>query len=187
MHWDITKQENDYKMVSFSKEGIRTFISDSGGSIKEFRYEDYNESVYFSGKIHNSEVHVSSSDNVNNQNSSFKSKITYWYQPLGFCFFDFACSEDTSRQFFMVNQKDLEPVKMVIKKKGTEIINLHNKEVPALKAELRLSGILAPFWSGTYWLNPENGILLRYIGTFGPGTETTTMELQESSGQIFFN
>lgn len=186
LYWDITEKNNTYVMESLDPMGTRTFISDRNGSIRNFTYHDLDNNTYFKGSRENRSIEVSRLDKTDREDNSFRSNTDYWYQPLGFCFFDFARSDDKKRDFFMVNPDTLEPVKLTVKKIGMETISLRGEERRAIKAELRLSGIMAAFWHGTYWLDPDNGVLLRYIGTFGPGTERTVMELTEVSGEVFF-
>lgn len=184
--WDITEENNAYVLRSTDPKGKRTFISGRDGSIRNFIYQDLDNNIYFEGKREELSIIVSSFNDTDSKENSFISETGYWYQPLGFCFFDFACSDEKRREFFMVNPENLKPVSFVIKKSGTETIYIRGEKTEAIKAELRLRGIMAAFWHGTYWLNPDNGILLRYIGTFGPGTEKTVMELTDLSGEIFF-
>lgn len=186
IEWDIKRLENHYEMISTDRRGIRTFISAFDGSIQQFQYADFDNRVYFRGKINEDQVLVSNLIDHRLRSESFESYSPFWYQPLGFSFFDFALSEDRSRKIFMVNPDDLKPVELTIRKKGMESIVINNREIEAIKAELRLNGLLAPLWHGTYWLCPQRGILLRYIGTFGPGTEKTHMELTSSQGDILF-
>lgn len=186
MVWDIQKNDGILKMVSYDERGTRTFISDSSGAISLCSYEDFENNIYFQGEMTGSQLTVSRPKGRRLQNRSIGVNDPHWYQPLGFCFFDFARSEETVRDLFTIDPDKLRQVEMTLRKKDMETINVLEEEHLSVKAELRLKGILAPIWCGTYWLCPDSGLLLRYKGTFGPGTEDTLMELIEIQGQVDF-
>ena len=184
VRWEFSEIENSLKMIRNDYTGERIFISNSSGSIQEFFYKDIDDKIYFSGKRNGTDIEVSSSMRRRAKSKNIDPENAYWYQPLGLCFFDFALSGDSEREFFFVNPESLRLLNMTIEKEGTEFIEIDGESREAIYAELRLNGILAPFWRGRYWLCPETGIILRYIGTFGPGTEKTVMEITDVIGDI---
>jgi len=182
--WDIHETAEHLEMIRSDFTGERIFLSDYSGCIYNFIYKNEDNEIFFSGTRNGLDIEVSKSSNENRKVRTIKPENTYWYQPLGLCFFDFVLSLDERRDFFFINPATLKPVYMNIQNKGTDYIVIQGKVKKSMKAEIRLNGLLSPFWRGQYWLCSETGIILRYSGTFGPGTRETNMELSDVIGEI---
>jgi hypothetical protein len=182
--WDIHETAEYLEMIRSDFTGERIFLSDYSGSIYKFIYKNKNNEIFFSGTRIGLDIEVSNVSKRHRKVRTITPDNTYWYQPLGLCFFDFVLSLDQKREFFFINPANLKPVYMTIHNKGTDYILIQGEVKKSIKAEIRLNGILAPFWRGKYWLCSETGIILRYLGTFGPGTRETLMELSDVVGEI---
>ena len=113
-----------------------------------------------------------------------KTEEKYWYQPIGISFFDFILSNEEKRDFMFINPNNLNPVHMTITKMETETITIRGEAIEAIRAELRMTGFLAPFWVGNYWFSPDSGIILQYKGDTGPGSADVHMELTNIEGEL---
>lgn len=65
------------------------------------------------------------------------------------------------------------------KRQAEEVVQLEKGAVPAVRIELRLTGMLAPFWKSRYWFRSKDGVFLRFEGPGGPpGTPEMVVEYQ---------
>lgn len=179
--WDITETADSVKMIQRDPDGIKEFICDIDGSVRSMAVTDYEGRLLFLGQRKEESIVLSRKGK-----ERFETDIEnrYWYQPIGPSMFHFVLSNEKEREFFIINPENNRSVSMTISKRGREFLTIDDRETEAVKAELRLSGILSPFWSGQYWFCAETGILLKYMGDSGPGTSFMTMELVSSARDI---
>jgi hypothetical protein len=91
-----------------------------------------------------------------------------WYQSLSWSLRRLVLSDDKQTEFWTLRPDTLEKHKMVAKKMGEEEVQIEGVSVPAVRLEVRLKGMLGPFWSSTYWYRKTDGVWLRYEGPSGP-------------------
>jgi len=91
-----------------------------------------------------------------------------WYQSLSWSLRRLVLSDDKQTEFWTLRPDTLEKHKMVAKKMGEEEVQIEGVSVPAIRLEVRLKGMLSPFWSSTYWYRKTDGVWLRYEGPSGP-------------------
>jgi hypothetical protein len=58
----------------------------------------------------------------------------------------------------------LKAYKLTATRQGLENLALPSGPTPAVKVVLRAGGLLAPFWSSTYWFRADDGLFLRFEG-----------------------
>jgi len=50
-------------------------------------------------------------------------------------------------------------------RQGVESLSVPSGQTSAVRVELRLGGLLAPFWRGRYWFRASDGLFLRFDGS----------------------
>lgn len=107
-----------------------------------------------------------------------------WYQSLSWSLRRLVLSDDTQIEFWTMRPDTLEIHKMVARKKGEEEMPIEGATGPVVKLEVRLKGMLSPFWSSTYWYRKTDGVWLRYEGPSGPpGKPMIHIEYQKSTAR----
>jgi hypothetical protein len=91
-----------------------------------------------------------------------------WYQALSLSLKTLLDPKRESVEFWTVRPDNLEVYKLRAFRKGTEILEVEGKQVPALRLEVTLTGLKAMFWHCSYWLRESDGMFLRYRGPSGP-------------------
>lgn len=179
--WEISERDDSVRMIQRDHDGIKEFICDTDGSVRTMSVTDHEDRLFFLGQRKEDSIVLSGNGQ---ERFETEMKNRYWYQPIGPSMFQFILSDEKEREFFIINPENNKSVSMTIGKTGRELLAIDGREMEAVKAELRLSGILSPFWSGQYWFSAETGILLKYMGDSGPGTSHMTMELVSSAQKI---
>lgn len=102
-----------------------------------------------------------------------------WYQPLSFSLRNLATSgDDKVEKFWMIRPDTLEPVKLKARVTGQENISIENQTFKAIRVQVRVDGLFAAFWQGTYWFRVSDGLFLRYLSRHGPpGSPETEITL----------
>lgn len=91
-----------------------------------------------------------------------------WYQATSWSLRAFVLSSQDEIRFWTVRNETLEVHKIRAVKKHHEILDLNGKKEDAVQVELRLTGLLAPFWKSSYWFRATDGVFLRFEGPSGP-------------------
>lgn len=90
-----------------------------------------------------------------------------WYQATSLSLSRLALSDDTYAQFWTLHPKTQDAYKLKALRLGKEILALDGVFTETLKLELRLTGLLAPFWKSWYWFDLETGTFVRFEGKGG--------------------
>ncbi len=179
--WEISEEQDYLEFIQTDSDGVKHFISDFGGSVQQMVFQNPGNQELLSGERIQNLIFIESPEGSVNVKLS---PDGYWYQPLGPSLFEFILSSEQKRSFSIIDLESLKGHSMVIRKKGEEEISIMGRMRSAVRAELRMGGVLSPFWSGQYWFSKETGILLRYVGDSGPGTPEMVMELGGEEGDI---
>lgn len=91
-----------------------------------------------------------------------------WYQATSWSLRAFVLSSREEIRFWTVRIDTLEVHKIKAVKKPRVVLNLNGVNEEAVKVELRLTGLLAPFWKSSYWFRQSDGVFLRFEGRSGP-------------------
>jgi hypothetical protein len=100
-----------------------------------------------------------------------------WLQYFPFGLEEFAVSRATYIEYWALSPDLLECALMSATKTCIEKITSLGREQSAVKTRISLAGALSVFWGADFWLSAENGHYLKFLGTNGPGTPETTIEL----------
>jgi hypothetical protein len=100
-----------------------------------------------------------------------------WFQATSLSLRPFIMSEERRIRFWLLRPDTLKAYKLTATRQGVETLALPSGPTPAVKVVLRAGGILAPFWSSTYWFRADDGLFLRFEGpgdAFGRTTLTVS-------------
>lgn len=102
-----------------------------------------------------------------------------WYQATSWSLRAFILSSREEIRFWTVRVDTLEVHKIKAVKRRQTVLNLNGVKEEAVKVELRLTGLLAPFWKSSYWFRQSDGVFLRFEGPSGPpGAPTLLVEFR---------
>jgi hypothetical protein len=100
-----------------------------------------------------------------------------WYQATSWSLRAFVLSPDRTIRFWSLRTDTLKAYHMEAAKRDPQKVVVNGKEEDAVPVELRLTGMLAPFWKGRYWFRAADGVFLRYQSPGGPpGTPDIQIE-----------
>jgi hypothetical protein len=100
-----------------------------------------------------------------------------WYQATSWSLRPFILSADHAVRFWTIREDNLRAYKIKAVKKSSQTLNLGTGKVAAIQVELRLTGLLAPFWKCAYWFRSGDGVFMRFEGPSGPpGSPYTVIE-----------
>ena len=105
-----------------------------------------------------------------------------WFNKLDHGLSAFAVSDQEEISFWVLKLlSDLDPIKMIAEKEGTERITVDGTSYEAVKVKLVIDHfILSKMWSARCWYRTSDGLFLRYEGANGrPGTPVTTINLKK--------
>ena len=105
-----------------------------------------------------------------------------WFNKLGHGLSSFAVSDQQEISFWVLKLlSDMDAMKMIAEKEGTERIQVGDESYQAIKVKLVLDHfILSKLWSARCWYRASDGLFLRYEGANGrPGTPVTVIELEK--------
>lgn len=107
-----------------------------------------------------------------------------WFQPLSYSLREFLDSSKKEVSFWTIRADTFEPIVLVARKKGIELVTFQEAEVSAQKIEVRAEGFSSHFWSGSYWFRKSDNIFLKYRSVHGfPGTTETVVTLLKTPGE----
>jgi len=105
-----------------------------------------------------------------------------WFQATSLSLRPFIVSEDRRIQFWLLRPDTLKAYKLTATRQGVETLALPSGPTPAVKVVLRAGGLLAPFWSSTYWFRADDGLFLRFEGPGDAAGRTTLTVSYEGTG-----
>ena len=85
-----------------------------------------------------------------------------WYQPLSFSLHELLSGKWQSIEFWSIRIDTNEPVLLKATRIGTEDLNIENQVFSAVIVEIKATGLLSMFWSGSYWFSEDNDLFLKY-------------------------
>lgn len=102
-----------------------------------------------------------------------------WFQATSWSLRRFVLSGESEIEFWTLRPDTLKAYKVIARRRTEEVLQLAKDAVPAVRIELRLTGMLAPFWKSWYWFRSKDGVFLRFEGPGGPpGTPELVIEYQ---------
>lgn len=105
-----------------------------------------------------------------------------WYQATSWSLRRFIVSGEKRVQFWSIRPDKLKAYKINAIRECEEILPIKNSRFRAVRVELRLKGMLAPFWRSRYWFRKKDGVFLRFEGPGGPpGAPQLVVEYHENS------
>jgi hypothetical protein len=105
-----------------------------------------------------------------------------WYQALSISLRPLVVAGGRTLEFWSLRPDTLEVHKLRVTSQGNEDVEVMGRKTPALKLEIRLTGLKAMFWSCHYWLRQSDGLFLRYEGPSGPPGWPMTRVVLEGKG-----
>jgi hypothetical protein len=104
---------------------------------------------------------------------------TDWYQASSLSLRGLVASADREKEFWTIRSDTLTVHKLKAVKQGLETVEVNGAMKEAVRIELSLTGLLAPFWKSDYWFSVPEGIFLKFQGPGGPpGSPETTVTLR---------
>ncbi len=91
-----------------------------------------------------------------------------WYQSMSWSLRNLVLSGNEKLVFWTLRPDTFKEHKMVARKTGEEEIQINGTTHSTVKLEVRLKGLLSPFWHSTYWYRKDDAVWLRYEGPSGP-------------------
>jgi hypothetical protein len=91
-----------------------------------------------------------------------------WFQSMSWSLHSLILSRDEQTEFWALRPDTMKAHKLVAKKAKKETLHIGGDTVPAIRIEVRLKGMLSPFWHSNYWFRRTDGVWLRYEGPSGP-------------------
>ncbi|MCF7914814.1 MAG: hypothetical protein K9L66_06600 [Spirochaetaceae bacterium] len=88
----------------------------------------------------------------------------HWFQLLPLSLISFTTSDREKAKFSMFDPYNLKVRDMQVEKQGIETISMFGKEYTTVKLNMRLRGILTPFWKSEMWNAVDSGIYIKYEG-----------------------
>lgn len=102
---------------------------------------------------------------------------TPWIQQFWFGLIPFVQSTDEMVEFYVVNPRDLDLVKLKAIKRNVVKLTLEDKTYDALRIKITLPGFKGAFWKAYIFFDMQTSEFLKYVGNSGPGTPTETITL----------
>lgn len=101
-----------------------------------------------------------------------------WYQPLSYSLVELLASERHSAEFWCIRMDTNKPVLLRATKRRTEKLIIENQLYTAVRVDIKATGLLSKFWSGSYWFNADNDLFLQFNSRVGvPGMVDTNVTL----------
>jgi hypothetical protein len=86
-----------------------------------------------------------------------------WFQATSWSLRRFVLSGESEIEFWTLRPDTLKAYKVIAKRQTEEVVQLDKGAVPAVRIELRLTGMLAPFWKSRYWFRSKDGFFLEVV------------------------
>ncbi len=87
-----------------------------------------------------------------------------WFQSMSWSLRRLVLSDDEQMELWTLRPDTMKAYKLVARKIGKEELQIGGKTVTGINIEIRLKGLLSPFWSSHYWFRETDGVWLRYKG-----------------------
>ncbi len=108
-----------------------------------------------------------------------------WYQALSISLRPLIDASSSEMEFWSLRPGTLGAHKLRVSRQGEEVLEVLGEKAPAVKLEIRLTGLKSMLWSCHYWLRKSDGLFLRYEGPSGPpGWPMTRVTLQQRGAII---
>lgn len=88
-----------------------------------------------------------------------------WFQATSLSLRPFILSGQAAVSFWTLRPDTLKAYKITATRQGVESLSVPSGQTSAVRVELRLGGLLAPFWRGRYWFRASDGLFLRFDGS----------------------
>ena len=143
---------------------------DDSGVISTATYAPYETDWHFTDKKDGTDIFFSRSKNVIIGKGTFKSKTfnrkyqidnDEWIQVIEFSLSDFVNSSGKQKSFWAIRTIDMNIFKMVMEKKGSEMITVKGKPHNSVKMVLSALGFSA-FWHADYWFSIDDKTMMKY-------------------------
>jgi hypothetical protein len=163
--------------ISYKEIFTEIHVSDGKQKMVNICRRDGETLYWSSSKEDGTKVHINRVDNalritkeISGEYSSNIQEIDKlpWFQPLSYSLQNFLISDNNVVHFWSVRNDTLDVVHLKAAKAGREMLVFGDVEVPTMKIEIRMAGIFAPFWHGTYWYRLTDLLFLQYRGAQGP-------------------
>jgi hypothetical protein len=99
-----------------------------------------------------------------------------WYQIFGPAISDLLPRGMDRQEFWVVDPSDLSAHKMLVRRAGTETIELNGSRVAAEKIHFSPAGALAPFWGADFWYREPDSIWIYSRLPEDGGTTVSTLQ-----------
>ncbi|MCH9613553.1 MAG: hypothetical protein SP1CHLAM54_05580 [Chlamydiia bacterium] len=106
---------------------------------------------------------------------SYKLGKTPWIQQFWFGLIPFVQSTDERIEFYVVNPRNLDLVRLKAIKRNVVKLTLDGKTYDALRIKITLPGFKGAFWKAYIFFDMQTSDFLKYVGNSGPGTPTETI------------
>ncbi len=113
-------------------------------------------------------IHLVGTVNGRPVDKLFKIDSAPWFQAMSVCLRAMVFSNASKMEFWILRPDTLKPHKLIAEKQGVDTMPVLGKPAEVQQITIGLPGMLAPFWSATYWFKKEDGVFVKYEGPHGP-------------------
>lgn len=175
--WKIEKEADKIILTVTGGDGVQNYVCASDGAVLEFGIRTDDNKTDFTAIRNGNTVEVSGRINGRKASAEFPVEDIPWGQPIPILLQEQFARTDEGLDFWILNINKLKPIYVKAHRKGTETVQVLDREMPAYHFEIRLRGALAAFWVSNYWLHADTKDFIKFHGDYGPGSPETTMQL----------
>ncbi len=167
IQWCVDKSQPS-RLVYISKGEIHTTQTNQSFATLEWKMEKSMEDTLLHARRQADTIIIDGRFKGNDLRKVLHIDEDPWYQATSWSLRPFILSPVNSVRFWTVRINTLKAYKITATKKQNEDLSLGTGNEDAIQVDLRLSGMLAPFWKSTYWFRRSDGVFLRFEGPSGP-------------------
>ncbi len=175
--WIIENETNTIRLTVRGGDAVQNYVCTSDGAVVEFGIRTNDEKTDFNAVRNGNNVKVYGRINGRKASADFMVEDIPWGQPIPILLQKQFTKTRQGLDFWILNVNKLKPVYLKAHRKGTEMVQVLDREFSAYHFEIRLRGALSAFWVSNYWLHNDTLEFLKFQGDYGPGSPETTMQL----------
>jgi len=149
--------------------GTVTWQQTDGPAGTDIRAERTNETIRVTGRLKGKEV-----------TREIHFDAAPWYQIFGPIIEELLPTGSNRREFWVVNPDDLTAHKMLVRRAGSERIEINGALTDTFKIHFSPAGALAPFWGADFWYRPSDAA---YLFSRLPESDALTITTIMGSGK----
>ena len=181
IQWDRIALRDGFELYQANDEGIRYFRCRPDGSIQSMVHTSPEDRVVFKAEKKGTTLIAESLGRRGAVKREISMKTDFWNQPVSTGIQNFILSCEDVLEFSLIDPAKLESVDFTFTKTDRSVLTVMDEPTDVLHLELRLSGMLSKFWKGDFWFREDDGVLVRFEGNDGPGTDQYVLELIRQS------